>query len=87
MGFTVIAQYGRQESISARELVRLLETGRSQEAVMVVDNYQSGPDVGKGIAASLGIPHVVLTNFPSEAGYLATLAENVGAVLTALKRE
>lgn len=87
MGFRVVAQYGRQESISTRELVRLLEIGQTQKAIMVVDNLQSGPEVGKGIAESLGIPHVVLTNFPSETGYLATLAGNVEAVLAALKRE
>ncbi len=86
MGFLVVAQYGRQESISAREFVRLLDLGKSQQAVMVVDNLQSGPEVGKGIAESLGIPHVVLTNFPSEKGYPATLAENIEAVLAALEK-
>jgi zinc transport system substrate-binding protein len=80
MGFVVIATYGRQESISARELVRLLEIGKRQKAMIIVDNLQSGPDTGRGIAESLGIPHIVLTNFPSEKGYLATLEENIRAL-------
>jgi zinc transport system substrate-binding protein len=83
MGFRVVGQYGRQEAISPRELVRLSQVGRAQQAIMVVDNLQSGPDAGKGIAETLGVPHVVLTNFPSEKGYLAALAENVSAVLAA----
>ena len=50
---------------------------------MVVDNLQSGPDAGRGIAEALGVPHVILSNFPSENGYLATLGDNVAAVLAA----
>ena len=87
MGFRVVGEYGRQEAMSTREVVRLLEIGRDQHAIMVVDNLQSGPDAGKGIAKTLGAPHVVLTNFPSEKGYLATLGENVNAVLVAAKKE
>ena len=83
MGLRVVGEYGRQESLSARQLVNLLEIGKDQKIVMVVDNLQSGPEVGKGMAESLGVPHVVLTNFPSENGYLATLERNVDAVLEA----
>jgi zinc transport system substrate-binding protein len=87
MGFHVVGEYGRQEAISAREIVRLMEIGKTQKTIMVVDNLQSGPEAGKGIAETLGIPHVVLTNFPSEKGYLATLGENVNAVLAGAKKE
>lgn len=82
MGFRVVGAYGRQEAMSAREVVRLMDLARDQQVVMVVDNLQSGPDTGQSIAAVLAVPHVVLTNFPSESGYLATLGENVDAVLT-----
>jgi len=87
MGFRVLGEYGRQEAMSTREVVRLSEIGRDQHAIMVVDNLQSGPDAGKGIAETLGAPHVVLTNFPSEKGYLVTLGENVNAVLVVAKKE
>lgn len=86
MGFSVVGEYGRPEAMSAREVVHLSRIGRDRHAVLVVDNLQSGPDAGKGIAASLGVPHVVLTNFPSEKGYLATLAENVNSVLAAVRK-
>lgn len=85
MGFRVIGEYGRPESLSAREIVSLVKLGKEQKAVAIVDNLQSGPDSGKGIAETLKVPHVVLTNFPSEKGYIATLRENVSAVLSAAR--
>jgi zinc transport system substrate-binding protein len=87
MGFCVVGEYGRQEAMSTREVVRLSKIGKDQHVIMVVDNIQSGPDVGKGIAETLEVPHIVLTNFPSEKGYLATLRENVNTVLTASKKK
>jgi zinc transport system substrate-binding protein len=85
MGLRVVGEYGRPEAMSAREIVRLSKIGRDNEAVMVVDNLQSGPDSGKGIAEALGVPHVVLSNFPLEKGYADTLSENVDAVLVAAR--
>jgi len=87
MGFRVVGEYGRPEAISTREVVRLSKIGKDQQAIAVVDNLQSGPDTGKGIAETLGVPHVVLTNFPSEKGYLTTLRENVEAVMAAVMRK
>lgn len=83
MGFRVVGVYGRPESISTRDVVQLVKTGRKHQAFAVVDNLQSGPETGKQIAATLGIPHIILNNFPSERGYLATLKDNVEAVLSA----
>ena len=87
MGFIVVAQYGRQESLSTKDIIRLTKTGKTEGVVCVVDNLQSGPEVGKSIAEALKIPHVILTNFPSEKGYIETLKENVLTVLNALKRQ
>lgn len=87
MGFHVVGEYGRPEAISAREVVKLSKIGKDQRAIAVVDNLQSGPETGKGIAETLGVPHIVLTNFPSEKGYLATLGENVNKMLAAVIRK
>jgi zinc transport system substrate-binding protein len=87
MGFRVVGEYGRPEAMSAREVVRLSKIGRENHIKIVVDNLQSGPDVGRGIAEMLRVPHVVLTNFPSEKGYLATLGDNVNAVIKAVVRK
>ena len=83
MGFRVAGEYNRPESISAKEIADLVRTGKAELAILVADNLQSGPDAGKGIAEALGIPHVILANFPMENGYAATLEDNVNAVLTA----
>lgn len=87
MGFRVVGEYGRPEAISAREVVRLSKTGREHHVIFVADNLQSGPDAGKGIAKSFGVPHIVLTNFPTEKGYLTTLSENVDVILAAAVRQ
>ena len=86
MGFRVVGEYDRPEAMSAQKVVRLARIGKERKAVAVVDNLQSGPDAGRGIAETLGVPHLVLTNFPSEKGYLATLADNVNLVVKALKQ-
>ena len=83
MGCRIAGEYGRPESISAREIASLIRIGRESGAALIVDNLQSGPEAGKGIAEALKVPHVVIANFPSENGYLATLEENVDAVLAA----
>ena len=85
MGFRVAGEYDRPESISAKEITNLVRTGKTEEAVLVADNLQSGPDAGKGISEALGISHVTLANFPLENGYAATLDDNVNAVLAAVR--
>jgi zinc transport system substrate-binding protein len=83
MGFQIVGEYGRPESISAKEIAALTRIGKEKGASMIVDNLQSGPEAGKGVAEALGVPHVILSNFPSEKGYADTLSDNVDAVLTA----
>jgi zinc transport system substrate-binding protein len=84
MGFRVAGQYGRPESISAKEIAGLIRVGRENKTVLIVDNLQSGPEAGKGIAEALGVPHTILSNFPLEKGYAATLGDNVDAMLKAM---
>ncbi|MBP7766658.1 MAG: zinc ABC transporter substrate-binding protein [Syntrophaceae bacterium] len=87
MGFSVAGVYGRPESLSAKDVARLMIIGRERQVAAVVDNLQSGPDTGKGLAEALGRPHVVLNNFPSAQGYSATLEDNVEAVIRALEQK
>jgi zinc transport system substrate-binding protein len=86
MGLRIAGEYSRPEALSAREVVRLVRIGKDMQAIAVVDNLQSGPEAGKGVAETLQVPHVILTNFPSERGYRATLGENVNNLKAALKR-
>ncbi len=85
MGFNVVADYSRPEAMTAKDVLNLIKIGKNNRVIIVVDNLQSGPDTGRGIAESLGIAHVILTNFPSEKGYVHTLNENVDKILEALR--
>ncbi|MDR1726837.1 MAG: zinc ABC transporter substrate-binding protein [Acidobacteriota bacterium] len=84
MGLRIAGEYDRPESISAKEIANLAAKGKTERVALIVDNLQSGPDAGKGIAEALDVPHVVLANFPMENGYIATLGDNVEAILAAV---
>jgi zinc transport system substrate-binding protein len=84
MGFRVVGEYGRPESMSAKEISRLSQIADNRNIVMVVDNLQSGPDAGRGIAEAQKVPHVVLSNFPLEDGYMNALRTNVDLILDAV---
>jgi ABC-type Zn uptake system ZnuABC Zn-binding protein ZnuA len=79
-GFDVLETYGRAEGMSPRIMEQLIKAGRLHKARLVVDNRQSGPSVGAGIAREIGADHVVLTNFPLDGSYLDALRSNVEAL-------
>jgi len=79
-GFDVLETYGRAESMSPRIMEDLIRAGRLNEVRLVVDNRQSGPSVGAGVALEIGAEHVVLTNFPVDGSYLDALRSNVEAL-------
>ena len=63
-GFRVLATFGRGEDMSARTLADILQAVKGQKVDGVVDNLQSGAKSGLPLALELGVPHVVLSNFP-----------------------
>ena len=63
----------------------LIKAGRLHKVRLVVDNRQSGPSVGAGIAREIGAEHVVLTNFPMDASYLDALRSNVKTLESSLE--
>jgi zinc transport system substrate-binding protein len=85
MGFRIVGEYGRSEAISAKEIVQLSQLGKKNKVIAIVDNLQSGPETGKGLAEELRVPHVILSNFTSEKGYVATLSENVKAMIVSVR--
>jgi zinc transport system substrate-binding protein len=80
LGFDVLGSYGRAESMSPKTMENLIAIGRRDHVRLVVDNRQSGPSVGTGIAQEIDAPHVVLTNFPVDGSYLDALRDNVKAL-------
>lgn len=80
-GFDVVRTFGRAEDINARGLAEILSAVKSIHVVGVVDNYQSGPDAGLPLSLELGVPHVVLSNFPGSSDdapdYFSLLRRNI----------
>ncbi|MBB5143689.1 metal ABC transporter substrate-binding protein [Desulfovibrio intestinalis] len=80
-GFSVLRSFGRIEEINARELASIMTDTKGKKVCGVIDNYQSGMDAGLPLALELGVPHVVLSNFPGSADdvpdYFSLLQANV----------
>jgi zinc transport system substrate-binding protein len=63
-GFKIASVFGRPETLTVQIVKDLVDTGRSENVVLVIDNMQSGADAGAGIAEDLGCARVILSNFP-----------------------
>ncbi|KYK38470.1 MAG: zinc ABC transporter substrate-binding protein [Theionarchaea archaeon] len=64
MGFPVVAAYAPPETLSMKDINDLIAAGKNENAILVIDNLQSGTALGAEIAAEIGAYQVVLTNFP-----------------------
>lgn len=91
MGFTIVKTYSPPETLSLKDVNDLIKTGRENGVCLVIDNLQSGTEVGAEIAAAIGAEHAVLTNFPTAVPETDTLAAmiayNADQLLTAVKKQ
>ncbi|MGE4551484.1 MAG: metal ABC transporter solute-binding protein, Zn/Mn family [Desulfovibrionaceae bacterium] len=87
-GLRVLAEYGRPEDLTPEGVARLTALGRTGGARLVLDNLQSGPGAGRGLAESLGAAQADLTSFPGaapgEADWASAFAGNVARLAAAL---
>jgi zinc transport system substrate-binding protein len=64
-GFEVIQTYRRPEDWSVADTEQLVRLGRERQAVLVLDNLQSGGNrMSETLARDIGADHIVLSNFP-----------------------
>jgi zinc transport system substrate-binding protein len=77
LGAEVVCVFSPGDDISLKEIAKLIKVGRDENARLVVGNLQSGQKVGRTIADELKTNYVVLSNFPGENGYKATLLNNI----------
>ncbi len=63
-GLEVVDTYGRPEDLSPEKYANLLEAGQARKVRLVLDNLQSGPGGGSGLAESLDAGQADLTSFP-----------------------
>lgn len=67
LGFKVVATFKPPEMVSAKEYSEIVENASKANALLVIDNLQSGTELGKKIADEVGAIEVALTNFPKTA--------------------
>jgi ABC-type Zn uptake system ZnuABC Zn-binding protein ZnuA len=85
MGFVVVGTYLREEDVTVRSFQKVIERSRSRNVVFVVDNLQSGAEIGAPLANELRAKHIVFSSFPRAYGknvsYLKTLQENLKPII------
>jgi len=64
LGFKIVAAYGPPEKLSPKDISIIEENATKNHAILVIDNMQSGTELGSKIARDIGAVHVVLINFP-----------------------
>ena len=64
LGFKIVATYGPPEKLSPKDISIIEENATRNHAILVIDNMQSGTELGSKIARDIGAVHVVLINFP-----------------------
>jgi zinc transport system substrate-binding protein len=84
LGCSVVAKYGRPESMTPARLLHVAESAERAGVRVVVDNMQSGPEAGRALAEDIGAPHVALSNFPLNGSYEQTLLNNIRILLSAV---
>ena len=89
-GLRVAATFDNADQASLKGLARVIRDARKAKIAAVVCNLQRGRREGRAIAARIGKPLIVLSNFPVEprgAGYLGLLRVNVAALAKGLAIE
>jgi len=90
LGFNITATFPPPERMSPADIEALVELGKREGVAIVIDNLQSGTEVGTELAREIGAEHVVLTNFPGAIPGTGTLADmiryNAGQLFNATSR-
>jgi ABC-type Zn uptake system ZnuABC Zn-binding protein ZnuA len=77
LGFTIVGMYGPPETLSVKDVHTLIAQGSNANVMLVIDNLQSGTELGSEIAAEVGAYHVTLTNFPNAVPETDTIAKMI----------
>ena len=75
LGFKIVAVYGPPEKVTPSLYQKVVENATKNGALLVIDNLQSGTELGKKIAKEIGGIEVALTNFPETAPGLNNMTE------------
>lgn len=91
MGLTIAATFDNADQASLKGVEQAVERAGESGAAVVVCNLQRGLREGKVLAERLGLPLIVLSNFPEagpeKGGYLGLLYSNAKALLRGIAGE
>ncbi len=75
MGFRVVGTFRPPEMVSAKEYREVVKNATKENALLVIDNLQSGTDLGVRMADEVGAVEVAMTNFPGTAPGLNNMTQ------------
>lgn len=84
LGLEVVAVFPPNDDPPPGTLLKVIRDGRTRHAALVVGNLQNGRRVPVAIGGALGVPVVILSNFPARAAtgaYEELLAANLRSLL------
>jgi ABC-type Zn uptake system ZnuABC Zn-binding protein ZnuA len=85
LGLDIVLVYPRAEELTPMILAEAIRRAKNENIELVIDNLQSGADVGVVIAEETKTKHIVLTNFPLGDLYPETLMQNFLTIVQALQ--
>jgi len=85
LGLDVVMTYGRAEELTPKKLSEIILEAKKEQVQLIVDNLQSGPDIGLTIAEEIGARHINLSNFPLHESYPDALMENFNGIMQVLQ--
>lgn len=75
LGFRVIATFPPPEKVSAKLFESIVKNATESGAVLVVDNLQSGTEIGSRLASRVNAVEVALSNFPESPPELKNMTQ------------
>ncbi len=89
-GFNIVGTFGRPDEMTPVVVKDLVDRGRAEGVVLVIDNLQSGEDAGIAVAGELDCARIVLSNFcgayPDTETWEKTVAYNITRLREALNQ-
>lgn len=75
VGFNIVAGYGPPQMLSTADIENLTQTAKKEQVALIIDNLQSGTNLGASLAYECDAIHVVLSNYPEAVPATNTLAD------------
>jgi zinc transport system substrate-binding protein len=85
LGFDIVATYGKSSNMSSSEMLFITKKIQKENVKYIIDNLQSGTDIGRALSNDLNIKHIVISNFVLGNSYINTLKNNIEKINKALE--